>query len=89
MKKVAETCASLKTYQFEAQVVNETVSEATSPAPATLEISAAKLPDRRRLESKGGQMASMRIFDGQRVGVPARPESVREPGSEFGFLRVL
>ena len=67
MKKVAETYGSLRTYQFEAQVVNETVSESNESRSRNTRISAAKPPDRRRLESKGGQMASMRIFDGQSV----------------------
>ncbi len=67
MKKVAETYGSLKTYQFESLVVNETVSESNESRSRNTRISAAKPPDRRRLESKGGQMASMRIFDGQSV----------------------
>lgn len=67
LKEVAETYQSLKAYQFEAQVVTESVSESNESRSRTTRISAAILPDRRRLESKGGPMASLRVHDGQTV----------------------
>lgn len=70
-------------------MVNETVSESNESRSRNTRISAAKLPDRRRLESKGGQMASMRIFDGQACGSP-RPspnqfERQDQNSDSFGY----
>jgi peroxiredoxin/outer membrane lipoprotein-sorting protein len=67
LKKTAETYQSLKTYQFEAQVVTESVSESSESRNRSTRISAGILPDRRRLESKGGQMGSLRVYDGHTV----------------------
>jgi outer membrane lipoprotein-sorting protein/peroxiredoxin len=68
LKKVSETYQSLKSYQFEAQVVNESVSESNESRSRSTRISAAILPDQRRLETKGGgQSSSLRVYDGHTV----------------------
>ncbi len=67
LKKVSETYQSLKSYQFEAQVVTESVSESNESRSRSTKIAAAILPDRIRLESKGGQLASLRVYDGHTV----------------------
>lgn len=67
LKKAAETYQSLKSYQFEAEVVTESVSESNESRSRSTKIFAAILPDRRRLESKGGQMSSLRVYDGHTV----------------------
>lgn len=67
LNKVAATYQSLKSYHFEAQVVSETVSDSNESRSRSTRISAANLPDRRRLETKGGQMAGVRIWDGKTV----------------------
>jgi peroxiredoxin/outer membrane lipoprotein-sorting protein len=67
LKKTAETYQSLKSYQFEAQVVTESVSESNESRNRSTRISARILPDRRRLESKGGQLSGLRVYDGRSV----------------------
>ena len=68
LKKAGETYQSLKSYQFEAQVVTETVSESNESRSRSTRTSAAILPDRRRLESKGDRFSSgLRVYDGQTV----------------------
>ncbi len=67
LQKVAATYHSLKSYHFEAQVVTESASAGNESRARSTRIAAANLPGRRRLESKGGQMASLRIYDGQTV----------------------
>ena len=67
LKKAAETYQSLKSYQFEAQIVTESVSESSESRSRSIRISAAILPDRRRLETKGGQFTSLRVYDGHTV----------------------
>jgi len=67
LKKTAETYQSLKSYHFEAQVVSETVSDYNESKSRSIRISAATLPGLRRLESKGGQNSSLRVFDGKSV----------------------
>src|SRR5271157_17093 len=67
LKKAAETYQSLKSYQFEAQVVTEYASESNESRSRSTRISAAIPPDRRRLESKGGQFSGLRVYDGQTV----------------------
>jgi len=67
LKKAAETYQSLKIYRFEAQVVTESVSESNESRSRVTSISAAILPGRRRLESKGGRFGSLRVYDGQTV----------------------
>jgi outer membrane lipoprotein-sorting protein/peroxiredoxin len=67
LKKAAETYQSLKSYQFEAQVVTESASQSNESRSRSTKISAAILPDRRRLEVKGGQLGSLRVYDGQTV----------------------
>ena len=67
LKMAAETYQSLKSYQFEAQIVTESVSESSESRSRSTRISAAVLPDRRRLESKGGQLSSLRVYDGHTV----------------------
>ena len=67
VKKTAETYQSLKSYRFEAQVVTESVSESSDSRTRSTKVSAAILPDRRRLESKGGQTGGVRVYDGHTV----------------------
>ena len=67
LKKSAETYQSLKTYRFEAQVLTEIVSESHDSRSRSTRISAAILPDRRRVETKGGQSAAVRVHDGKAV----------------------
>ena len=67
LNKSAETYRSLKSYHFEAQVLTETVSDNNDSRSRSTKIFAAVPPDRRRVESKGGQLASLRVYDGQHV----------------------
>jgi peroxiredoxin/outer membrane lipoprotein-sorting protein len=67
LKKAGEAYQSLKSYRFEAQVVTESVSQSNESRSRSTRISAAVLPDRRRLESRGGQFSSLRVYDGQTV----------------------
>jgi peroxiredoxin/outer membrane lipoprotein-sorting protein len=68
LKQVAETYRSLKSYRFEAQVVTESVSASNESRSRSTRVAAAILPDRRRLESKGGQQpGSLRVYDGHTV----------------------
>ena len=67
LKKTAETYQSLKSYHFEAQVVAETVSESSDSRNRSTRISARIVPDRRRLETKGGQLSGLRVYDGRTV----------------------
>src|SRR5258705_12744458 len=68
LKRTAETYQALKSYHFESQIVSESVSESNESRSRSSRISAAILPDRRRLESKGGgQLAALRVYDGHTV----------------------
>lgn len=67
IKKVAEKYRTLTSYQFEAQIVTESVDENNESRTRTTWKAAAKLPDRRRLEMAGGPLASVRVYDGEAV----------------------
>ena len=67
LNKSAETYRSLKSYHFEAQVLAESVSDYQDSRVRSTKIFAAVPPNRRRVESKGGQLASLRVYDGQHV----------------------
>ena len=67
LKKTAETYQALKSYHFESQIVSESVSESNESRTRSSRISEAILPDRRRLESKGGGQAALRVYDGHTV----------------------
>ena len=67
LKKTGQTYRSLESYRFEAQVVVESLSEDSDTRTRSTKISAAILPDRRRLETKSGKNRSLRVFDGKTV----------------------
>ncbi len=67
LKKVATTYQSLKSYQLEAQVVSESVSDNSESRSKSTRFSAAMLPNRRRIETKGGPISGLRVFDGETV----------------------
>jgi peroxiredoxin/outer membrane lipoprotein-sorting protein len=67
LKKTAATYQSLKSYQFEAQVVTRSVSENSESVSGSINISSAILPGRRRLESRGEQFSAIRVYDGETV----------------------
>jgi thiol-disulfide isomerase/thioredoxin len=85
LKKVSETYRELKTYHFEAQVVSESVSESNESRSRSTRISAAKAPNLRRIETKGGQTAAARIFDGETVWEyrPGPNQFARQPQAEY------
>ena len=68
LSKVAQTYRSLKSYQFEQEVVTESRSADSESRTRASKTAAAILPDRRRLESRGAnQFSTLRVYDGHTV----------------------
>ena len=67
VKKSAATYQSLKSYRFEAQVVEENVRGDSQSRNLTTRIAVAGPLTLRRIELKGGRAAALRVYDGQTV----------------------